>query len=93
MAAPPADLETRVAALEVRQQRTDEDLTAIMDTVIETREDVKTLRRDVGRLRLDVDGLTRKVDRLTMKVDTLQRGMNAIIAHLGLTIEPDNSDS
>ena len=92
MSAPSADLETRVAALEARQQRTDEDLTAIMDTVIETREDVKTLRRDVGRLRLDVDGLTRKVDRLTQKVDTLQRGMNAIIAHLGLTIEPDHRD-
>lgn len=92
----PADLESRVATLEARQQRTDEDLTSIMDTVLDTREDVKILRRDVNRLRLDFDGMMRKisvvqndVERLTRNVDTLQRGMNAILAHLGLTIEPE----
>jgi hypothetical protein len=100
MAAPPADLETRVAVLEARQQRTDEDLTSIMDTVLDTREDVKILRRDVGRLRLDFDGMMRKlavvqndVEGLKRKADTLQLGVNAILAHLGLTIEPDNRDT
>jgi chromosome segregation ATPase len=99
MAAPPADLESRVALLEARQQRTDEDLTSIMDTVLDTREDVKILRRDVGRLRLDFDGVMRKlgvvqndVERLTRKADQLQRGVDAIVAHLGLTVEPEASD-
>jgi len=97
--ASPVDLDSRVTMLESRQQRTDEDLTSIMDTVLDTREDVKILRRDVNRLRLDFDGMMRKlvvvqndVERVDRKVDTLQRGMNAIIAHLGLTIEPEASD-
>jgi chromosome segregation ATPase len=100
MTAPPADLETRVAVLEGRQQRTDEDLTSIMDTVLDTREDVRILRRDVGRLRLDFDGMMRKlavvqndVEGLKRKADTLQLGVSAILAHLGLTVEPDNRDS
>jgi chromosome segregation ATPase len=99
MAAPPADLESRVGTLEARLQRSDEDLTSIMDTVLDTREDVKILRRDVGRLRLDFEGLIRKVlvvqkdvEGLTRKADTLQRGVDAIVAHLGLTVEPEPSD-
>ena len=100
MAVPPADLETRVATLEARQQRTDEDLTSIMDTVLDTREDVKILRRDVGRLRLDFDGMMRKlvvvqndVEGMRRKVDRMERGIDAIVAHLGLTVEPDDRDS
>jgi hypothetical protein len=100
MAAPPVDLETRVAALEARQQRTEEDLTSIMDTVLDTREDVRILRRDVGRLRLDFDGMMRKlvvvqndVEGMGRKVDRMERGIDAIVAHLGLTVEPDSRDS
>jgi len=34
----------------------------------------------------DVEGLRRKAD-------TLQLGMNAVLAHLGLTVDPDNRDT
>lgn len=42
-----ADLEARVRGLESRVQRTEEDVTAIIMTVSETREDVAWLRRAV----------------------------------------------
>lgn len=78
MAASPAELESRVRVLETRSNRQDEDFTALMDTVVETRQAVATL--------------SRKVDGLSGKVDSLQRGMNAIVAHLGLTVEPEATD-
>ncbi len=87
MAAPSADLESRVGTLESRQQRTDEDMSAVMDTVLETRDDVKVLRRDVSRLRLDVDALTRKVRVLQNDVDWLKRAMRALLEHQGLSVE------
>ena len=51
-----ADLEARVRGLESRAQRAEEDVTAIIGTVIETRDDVKWLKRGVQAL-LDHNGL------------------------------------
>ena len=87
MAATPADLESRVSTLESRQQRSDEDTATLIDTVLETREDVKTLRLDVSRLRLDVDGVARKLRVLQNDVDWLKRGVRALLTHQGLTVE------
>ena len=42
-----ADLEARVRGLESRAQRTEEDVTAIVTTVIEPRDDVRWLKRAV----------------------------------------------
>ncbi|OLM09178.1 hypothetical protein Ae707Ps1_6125c [Pseudonocardia sp. Ae707_Ps1] len=56
-----ADLEARVRGLESRAQRTEEDVTAIVTTVIETREDVRWLKRAVQAL-LDQAGITLEPD-------------------------------
>ncbi len=40
-----ADLEARVRGLESRAQRAEEDITALITTVVETRNDVRWLRR------------------------------------------------
>jgi hypothetical protein len=45
-----ADLEARVRGLESRAQRAEEDITAIISTVIETRDDVRWLKRAVHAL-------------------------------------------
>jgi uncharacterized coiled-coil protein SlyX len=42
-----ADLEARVRELESRAQRAEEDITAIVGTVVETRSDVRWLKRAV----------------------------------------------
>jgi uncharacterized coiled-coil protein SlyX len=52
-----ADLEARVRGLESRAQRTEEDVTAIITTVVETRDDVKWLKGAV-QLLLANQGLT-----------------------------------
>lgn len=52
-----ADLEARVRGLESRAQRTEEDLTAIITTMVETRDDVKWLKGAV-QLLLAQQGLT-----------------------------------
>jgi glycine cleavage system regulatory protein len=59
-----ADLEARVRGLESRVQRTEEDVTAIVTTVVETRDDVKWLKRAVQAL-LTNQGLTIDVDDTT----------------------------
>jgi uncharacterized coiled-coil protein SlyX len=51
-----ADLEARVRGLESRAQRAEEDITAIIGTVIETRDDVKWLKQAVQAL-LDHNGI------------------------------------
>jgi uncharacterized coiled-coil protein SlyX len=51
-----ADLEARVRGVESRTQRAEEDITAIVTTVVETREDVAWLRRAVQAL-LDHNGI------------------------------------
>lgn len=51
-----ADLEARVRGLESRAQRAEEDITAVIGTVIETRDDVKWLKRAVLAL-LDHNGI------------------------------------
>jgi uncharacterized coiled-coil protein SlyX len=51
-----ADLEARVRGLESRAQRAEEDITAIIGTVIETRDDVKWVKRAVRAL-LDHNGI------------------------------------
>lgn len=56
-----ADLEARVRGLESRAQRTEEDVTAIVTTVIETREDVRWLKRAAQAL-LDQAGITLEPD-------------------------------
>lgn len=60
-----ADLEARVRGLESRAQRVEEDVTAIITTVIETRDDVRWLKR----------------------------GVQALLADRGITIEPDDDES
>jgi len=52
-----ADLEARVRGLESRVLRTEDDVTAIVTTVVETRDDVKWLKRAVQVL-LDHQGLS-----------------------------------
>jgi uncharacterized coiled-coil protein SlyX len=52
-----ADLEARVRGLESRAQRAEEDITAIISTVVETRDDVKQLTRDAEWLTRAVQGL------------------------------------
>lgn len=56
-----ADLEARVRGLESRAQRTEEDVTAIVTTVIETRDDVRWLTRAVQAL-LDHAGVVVEPD-------------------------------
>lgn len=56
-----ADLEARVRGLESRAQRVEEDMTALITTVVETRDDVQWLRRAVQALLAD-RGLTVKPD-------------------------------
>lgn len=51
-----ADLEARVRGLESRAQRAEEDITAIISTITETRDDVKWLKRGVQAL-LDQHGI------------------------------------
>ncbi|WP_130344107.1 hypothetical protein [Herbihabitans rhizosphaerae] len=51
-----ADLEARVRGLESRAQRVEEDVTAIVTTVVETRDEVRWLRRAVEAL-LDHHGI------------------------------------
>jgi hypothetical protein len=51
-----ADLEARVRGLESRAQRAEEDITAIITTVVETRDDVKWLKLAVQAL-LDHNGI------------------------------------
>lgn len=51
-----ADLEARIRGPESRAQRAEEDITAIIGTVIETRDDVKWLNRAVQAL-LDHNGV------------------------------------
>jgi hypothetical protein len=52
-----ADLEARVRGLESRAQRAEEDITAIISTVMETRDDVKWLTRATQAL-LDHNGIS-----------------------------------
>ena len=52
-----ADLEARMRGLESRAQRTEEDVTAIVTTIVETRDDVRWLKRAVQAL-LDYQGLS-----------------------------------
>lgn len=56
-----ADLEARVRGLESRVQRAEEDVTAIVTTVVETRDDVRWLKRAVQAL-LDHQGLNIDTD-------------------------------
>jgi hypothetical protein len=51
-----ADLEARVRGLESRAQRAEEDVTAIINTVVETRDDVRWLKSAVQAL-LDHNGV------------------------------------
>jgi hypothetical protein len=51
-----ADLEAQVRGLESRAQRAEEDITAVIGTVVETRDDVKWLKRAVQAL-LDHSGV------------------------------------
>ena len=51
-----ADLEARVRGLESRAQRAEVDITAIITTVIETRDNVKWLKRAVQAI-LDHNGI------------------------------------
>ena len=76
-----ADLEARVRGLESRAERAEEDITAIIGTVIETRDDVKTLKDDVTSLKVDVKSL---------KDDTkwLKRGVQALLDHDGIAADP-----
>ena len=53
MATTVADLEARVRGLEPRAQRTEEDVTATVMTVVEIRDDVRWLKRAVGALLAD----------------------------------------
>jgi uncharacterized coiled-coil protein SlyX len=52
-----ADLEARVRGLESRAQPAEEDITAIITTVVETRDDVKLLQRDLTWLKQAVQAL------------------------------------
>jgi hypothetical protein len=52
-----ADLEARVRGLESRAQRAEEDITAVVGTIIETRDDVRWLKRATQAL-LDHAGVT-----------------------------------
>ncbi|MFE0022361.1 hypothetical protein [Amycolatopsis sp. NPDC059021] len=56
-----ADLEARVRGLESRAARTEEDMTALITTVVETRDDVRWLKRAVAALLAD-RGLTVEPD-------------------------------
>jgi uncharacterized coiled-coil protein SlyX len=52
-----ADLEARIRGLESRVQRNEEDITTIVGTVVETRDDVKWLKLAVQAL-LDHNGIS-----------------------------------
>jgi uncharacterized coiled-coil protein SlyX len=72
------ELEARVRGLEVRAQRAEEDITAIVMTVVETRDDVKELRGDVKELKREVHWLARAVQ--------------VMLDHQGLTVRPESDD-
>lgn len=57
MAATFAELEARMRGVEVRAQRAEEDITAIISTVVEIREEQRWQRRALAAL-LDHHGLT-----------------------------------
>jgi hypothetical protein len=80
-----ADLEARVRGLESRAQRTDEDITAVITTVVEVRDDVRQLKDDVGQLKDDVGHLKREM-RWT------KRGVAALLGAQGLSVAPDPGD-
>jgi hypothetical protein len=69
-----ADLEARVRGVESRVQRTEEDVTAIVTTVVEIRDDVRWLKRAVGALLADRTSRSRR----TRRVDG--RGLKAALA-------------
>jgi uncharacterized coiled-coil protein SlyX len=52
-----ADLEARIRGLESRVQRAEEDVTVIVSTVVETRDDVRWLKIAVQAL-LDQNGIS-----------------------------------
>jgi predicted nucleic acid-binding Zn-ribbon protein len=85
-----ASLEPRVRKLETRQERTDEDMKAFVDTAVETREDVKALRadvtglkQDVTGLKQDVTGLKQDVAGLTQRVEALQQDVGGLKQDVG----------
>ncbi len=75
-----ADLEARVRGLESRAQRAEEDITAIVSTVMETRDDVKSLTQNVG-------SLTENVGSLTQNVTWLMRATQALLDHSGIDLD------
>lgn len=65
-----ADLEARVRGLESRSQRAEEDITAIVTTVVATGEDVAWLKQKVGWLEQAVQAL---LDHHGVQVDDADR--------------------
>lgn len=86
-----ADLEARVRGLDSRAQRAEEDITAIITTVTETRDDVRVLKDDVAVLKDDVHELTDQGRRLENDMRELKDDMRwmkgavqALLDHQGL---------
>jgi peptidoglycan hydrolase CwlO-like protein len=80
-----ADLEARARGLESRTQRAEEDITAIMGTVMETRDDVKQLKGDVKQLNGDVKQLKRDAT-------WLKRAVQALLDHDGISVDNVGED-
>ncbi|KAA8885833.1 hypothetical protein F3087_24665 [Nocardia colli] len=98
MSATPPDLEARVCVLERRSERSEQDMVAYQDTMVETHEAVKTLvvgvealKRDVSEMKLVVLDTQTRTQRLEQEVSGLTRGVNAIVSYFEITIPEDES--
>jgi peptidoglycan hydrolase CwlO-like protein len=87
-----ADLEARARGLESRTQRAEEDITAIMGTVMETRDDVKQLKGDVKQLKGDVKQLNGDVKQLKGDATWLKRAVQALLDHDGISVDDVGED-
>ena len=91
--------ERRFGALEARTSRNEEDITALVATTSETLTRVRSLERRMGRVEKSLEGLDKRLklvgvrlDRVDVRLGRVERGIEAIAAHLGVTIPAGPQD-
>jgi hypothetical protein len=101
-----AELVARVHGVESRTQRADEDITALITSVVEIREDVSWTKKALAALTDDVAGLSGDVAVLKGDVAVLKgdvaglkggmrwttRALDALLAAQGVSVAPDRDD-
>ena len=91
--------ERRFSALEARTSRNEEDITALVATTSETLTRVRSLERRISRVekRLDLvevrlHQVEVRLDQVEVRLGRVERGIEAIAAHLGVTIPTGPED-